>query len=500
MQLVRLERGGDPVDVLPDGFGARTRVHEYGGGAWLVRDGTVVFVATGRTSASTASPRVHAGRPRRRAPQPLTPEPGAPAALRYADGAFTPDGAWSSACGSATRSARRGTVRRPTAADVVNEIVAVPADGSAAGRPEAVAVLATGRDFVAAPRVSRDGRMLAWLTWDHPAHAVGRHRAVDRPAGRVRADDGRAHRGGGAAPGGRRPRRVAGPAGVGSPRPALRGLRPRRLVERLPGRGPRHARSRSRSCGPRSASRPGSSASPATASPPTAPSCAPTPRAARRSCSSSRPTGARCATKPLPYTSLGSVQVSRGADGREEVTFVAASGLHEPVVARVELPAPGVGPARPAAGGAPPPPRPGPAAGAHRRCAEPITFPTAGGGARRTPTTTRRPTRTSRRPTASCPRCWCSPTAGPTSAASPALLASACSSGRAGASPWSTSTTAAPPATAAPTGGASTAAGASSTWRTASRPPRGWSSGAWPTPTGWPSGAARPAGSPRSPR
>ena len=77
---------------------------------------------------------------------------------------------------------------------------------------------------------------------------------------------------------------------------------------------------------------------------------------------------------------------------------------------------------------------------------------------------------------------------------------SACSSGPAGASPWSTSTTAAPPATAAPTGGASTAAGASSTWRTAWRPPPGWSSGAWPTPTGWRSGAARPAGSPRSPR
>ena len=89
--------------------------------------------------------------------------------------------------------------------------------------------------------------------------------------------------------------------------------------------------------------------------------------------------GREVRTKPLPYTSLGSVQVSRDADGREEVTFVAASGLHEPVVARVELPAPGVGPAdlqpevlhRPRDLGLPPD---------LTALAEPITFPTAGGG------------------------------------------------------------------------------------------------------------------------
>ena len=169
VQLVRLERGGEPVDVLPDGFGARTRVHEYGGGAWLVRDGTVVFSNwedqrlyrfTPGSTAAAAEP-----------PQPLTPEPGAAAALRYADGAFTPDGAWIVCVRERHPVGAAGGpgAGAGAAADVVNEIVAVPADGSAAGRPEAVAVLATGRDFVAAPRVSRDGRMLAWLTWDHPA-------------------------------------------------------------------------------------------------------------------------------------------------------------------------------------------------------------------------------------------------------------------------------------------------------------------------------------------
>ena len=47
--------------------------------------------------------------------------------------------------------------------DVHNELVVLPVDGSAEPR-----VIFSGSDFVAAPRISRDGRQLAWLAWDHP--------------------------------------------------------------------------------------------------------------------------------------------------------------------------------------------------------------------------------------------------------------------------------------------------------------------------------------------
>ena len=42
-QLVRLAPGAGPVDVLPEGWNARTTAHEYGGGSWWVRDGRLWF-------------------------------------------------------------------------------------------------------------------------------------------------------------------------------------------------------------------------------------------------------------------------------------------------------------------------------------------------------------------------------------------------------------------------------------------------------------------------
>jgi len=136
--------GGEPEDLTPEGFNVRTRVHEYGGGSWAVHGDILFFANFDDQRLYRQDP----GSP----PRPITPEPPTLAAHRYADAAITPDGRIL-VC-----------VRERHEADgVINELVTLPADGS-----EPPAVLAGGRDFYASPRLSPDGRRLAWLEWDHP--------------------------------------------------------------------------------------------------------------------------------------------------------------------------------------------------------------------------------------------------------------------------------------------------------------------------------------------
>ena len=139
---------GTCVDLLPEGWNARTAVHEYGGGGWWARDGVVWF-------ANWADQRLYRLAPDAE-PLPLTPEPATARADRFADGDLSPDGA-SIVC---VRERHHGT----SAAEVVNEIVRL--DAHAPREPE---VLVSGSDFVAAPRLSPDGTTLAWLRWNHPS-------------------------------------------------------------------------------------------------------------------------------------------------------------------------------------------------------------------------------------------------------------------------------------------------------------------------------------------
>ena len=152
VMVVRHTPGGTDVDVLPEGYSARTRVHEYGGGAWWLHDDTVFF-------ANWSDQRLYRLAPDTEpdtflAPVALTPEPDQPHGARYADGVVSRDGRWVICVRE---------LHQVGTAEARNEIVAV--DAEAGGEP---VVLVAGPDFVAAPRVSPDGSRLCWLQWNHP--------------------------------------------------------------------------------------------------------------------------------------------------------------------------------------------------------------------------------------------------------------------------------------------------------------------------------------------
>jgi dipeptidyl aminopeptidase/acylaminoacyl peptidase len=136
---------GEARQLTPPRFNVRTRVHEYGGAAYVVVGGTLIF-------ANFADQRLYA--------QPVDTKPAAggdpaaltPAGYRYADMVAAPGGGLI---------AVREDHTDP--ADVKNAIVALSGQAGDAGR-----VLFGGSDFVAYPRVSGDGRRLAWMAWDHP--------------------------------------------------------------------------------------------------------------------------------------------------------------------------------------------------------------------------------------------------------------------------------------------------------------------------------------------
>ena len=142
-------RGGasvSPVDATPTGFNVRSRVHEYGGGAWTVHAGTVVFSYDDDGRLYRQDPG--------RDPVPITPD--TDGLHRFADGRITDDGA--SWIGVRERHASSGR-----GADVENELVTLPLDG--ASEP---VVIAGGRDFYATPRISPDGASFSWLSWNLP--------------------------------------------------------------------------------------------------------------------------------------------------------------------------------------------------------------------------------------------------------------------------------------------------------------------------------------------
>ena len=143
--LVRREPDGTLTRMTPEGFNARSRVHEYGGAAFIVSGDLVVVsdFATGRLNRVVSPGKL----------EPLTPEK----QWRFAD-----------AIHDAARN-RLIAVREDHEPETVekhgewnNDLVAIDLDTGA------VSVLASGSDFYAAPRLSPDGTTLVWLEWHHP--------------------------------------------------------------------------------------------------------------------------------------------------------------------------------------------------------------------------------------------------------------------------------------------------------------------------------------------
>jgi dipeptidyl aminopeptidase/acylaminoacyl peptidase len=144
--LVRREAHGVTTRLTPEGFNARSRVQEYGGGAFVI-DADVIVVsdfATG-TLQRVVSPGV------------LEPLTAADRAWRFADLSFDRP---RNRLLAIREDHEPATLERHGEAE--NAVVAVDLGTGA------VTVLAEGCDFFAAPRLSPDGSRLAWLRWNHP--------------------------------------------------------------------------------------------------------------------------------------------------------------------------------------------------------------------------------------------------------------------------------------------------------------------------------------------
>ncbi|MBE0519715.1 S9 family peptidase [Candidatus Bathyarchaeota archaeon] len=140
--IVRRTPDGQTTDMTQSPFNARTRVHEYGGGAFAIIDGTIYF-------SNFADQRIYRQEPGAMA-RPITPE----AELRYADIVID------------RRRSRMICVREDhtvAGREPANTLVSLKFEGGKGDN-----VLVSGNDFYSSPRLNPDGSRLAWLTWNHP--------------------------------------------------------------------------------------------------------------------------------------------------------------------------------------------------------------------------------------------------------------------------------------------------------------------------------------------
>lgn len=143
--IVRCDSGGAISDVTLPGYNARNAVHEYGGGSYAVRDGTVYFT-------NWEDQRIYS-QSRGDVPVALTPAPDIPRGARYADLSVIREGRFL-ICVRETHSDDGEEAR--------NEVVCVNTSSGNVG------LMATSADFCSSPRVCAAHNGVAWLAWNHP--------------------------------------------------------------------------------------------------------------------------------------------------------------------------------------------------------------------------------------------------------------------------------------------------------------------------------------------
>ncbi len=140
--IFRWRPGTLPESILPAPFNARTRVHEYGGAAYIAYEGVIWF-------SEDTDGRIYRLQPGQ-LPEPLTPA----GPFRYAD--FTVD-----ACRGQLICVREDHSNQGEEEER-NELVSVNY------KTGTTTVLSSAANFVSSPRISPSGDEIAWLSWDHP--------------------------------------------------------------------------------------------------------------------------------------------------------------------------------------------------------------------------------------------------------------------------------------------------------------------------------------------
>ena len=138
----------EAINILPAPFNVRSKVHEYGGGAYCVTDDYIAFVnSDDQQIYIMPHPQQHTD---------TTAYPLTHAELRFADLHY-----------SATHHAILAVTEDHRGEEIKNALVAIPLPTTLKELPP-IHTIHEGHDFYAYPRVSPNGKYLSFIAWNHP--------------------------------------------------------------------------------------------------------------------------------------------------------------------------------------------------------------------------------------------------------------------------------------------------------------------------------------------